>query len=259
MVSSNNLITKSQAAFIAGDDDQAICEVFGASPKSFVNYLADKEQVLSESFRVPKQVHASILGSSLIEKMNTKFQRKEKAWEPNQSVDGAVLQISRADMAKLVESHKYKDWLIMGATDKTLRSVSEYFFKQQVPHTLKNRVIVERHDNLLPSVHLTTIWGAKGGEADVCVLLRDYFSDEQAYAEDPRLIYVAQTRTKQIFFEVFERGPRQASDALHQIDEAILGLPDINRPRTSRNVDDNSSALEPNFIRCDQTKFWATR
>lgn len=245
----NNLITKSQAAFIAGDDDQAICEVFGASPKSFVNYLADKEQVLSESFRVPKQVHASILGSSLIEKMNTKFQRKEKAWEPNQSVDGAVLQISRADMAKLVESHKYKDWLIMGATDKTLRSVSEYFFKQQVPHTLKNRVIVERHDNLLPSVHLATIWGAKGGEADVCVLLRDYFSDEQAYAEDPRLIYVAQTRTKHIFFEVFERGPRQgASDALHQIDESILGLPDINRPRTSRNVDDNSSALEPNFI-----------
>ena len=63
--------------------------------------------------------------------MNTKFQRKEKAWEPNQSVDGAVLQISRADMAKLVESHKYKDWLIMGATDKTLRSVSEYFLSNK--------------------------------------------------------------------------------------------------------------------------------
>ena len=65
-------------------------------------------------------------------------------------------------MAKLVESHKYKDRLIMGATDKTLRSVSEYFFKQQVPHTLKNRVIVERHDKPFALSPFNDYLGAKG-------------------------------------------------------------------------------------------------
>jgi DNA helicase-2/ATP-dependent DNA helicase PcrA len=48
------IIDKSKKIFIAGDDDQAICESFGADPQEFFN-ISGSELILKDSYRVPKK------------------------------------------------------------------------------------------------------------------------------------------------------------------------------------------------------------
>jgi len=55
---------------------------------------------------------------------------------------------------------------------------------------------------VLPSITLATIWGAKGGEAEIAVLLVGDYVGDKMMKEDPRLEYVAYTRTENVFFEV---------------------------------------------------------
>lgn len=243
----NNLIHYANAIFIAGDDDQAINVSFGATPEIFVNLKADHQQILEQSHRVPQIVHKHILESDILSRMDSKFKRQEKKWNPIQNSKGLICSVDRKNLGSLLEKYPFKDWLIMGATDQTLRRVSNYLKTVDIPHIVKNRVIVQRDQNLLPSIKLVTVWGAKGGEAEICVLLRDYFIDESTFEEDPRLIYVAQTRTQNIFIEAFERMQNQEvnNKNLFELDEQISLLEDSKIQKRHGNI---SSTEEKNDV-----------
>ena len=76
---------------------------------------------------------------------------------------------------------------------------------------LKSRGISYYAANVLegsgkPEVRLLTIWGAKGGEADVAALIVESDMDRRMLAEDARLEYVAHTRAKEAYYFVGECG-----------------------------------------------------
>ena len=77
----------------------------------------------------------------------------------------------------------------------------------------------------MPSLNTATIWGAKGGEADITAFLRDEEADERMLSDDPRLAYVAKTRSKAVHFNVKKR----ADCHLSEIEKEVSSLPDFER------------------------------
>ena len=62
------LISSSKTCFIAGDDDQAIMESFGASPETFNNLqTSEKNHFLGQSYRIPTEVKNYVEGKSHID------------------------------------------------------------------------------------------------------------------------------------------------------------------------------------------------
>ena len=202
---------KSQNIYIAGDDDQAICENMGASADTFINYKFDDEIILDQSYRVPPKVHQNLFGVDNIIGTLTKFftNRKEKNWKPKvETQEGSFLKLSKQTFLDLVVRYPNKDWLIMATTHQTLEKYSQLLKDFKVSHILSNKVIIANQNDIkkLPSIKLKTIWSAKGSEADCTALIRDNsFIDEDMMQQDPRLVYVAQTRTKCLHFEVSEK------------------------------------------------------
>ena len=74
---------KTNDAFIAGDDDQAIFRWAGADVDSFITQTG-KFLKLTESFRVPRQVHDIAMG--IIGRVSNRLKKK---WEPK-LVEGSV-------------------------------------------------------------------------------------------------------------------------------------------------------------------------
>ena len=223
------LFPKAKAVYIAGDDDQAICESFGADPVTFVKYPSAEEQVLTQSYRVPKRVHNGIQQDQTVDSLRQLFVRKEKTWEPNNTNEGWYGSIGLNGLHDLVLNYQKKDWLIMAATHGTLRMLSDFLAERNIPHLLSNRLVPEHKSTELPSIKLATVWGAKGGEADITALLRGEYVDEKMFTEDPRLVYVARTRTKHVHFDVFQR----SQFAEPKLNLLIDGLPNCTRVRSS--------------------------
>ena len=202
---------KSQNIYIAGDDDQAICENMGASADTFISYKFDDEIILDQSYRVPPKVHQNLFGVENIIGTLTKFftNRKEKNWKPkDETQEGLFLKLSKRSFLDLIVKYPNKDWLIMATTHQTLEKYSQLLKDFKVSHILSNKVIIANQNDIkkLPSIKLKTIWSAKGSEADCTALIRDNSStDEGMMQQDPRLVYVAQTRTKCLHFEVSEK------------------------------------------------------
>jgi superfamily I DNA/RNA helicase len=206
------LIKKAGSVFVAGDDDQAICESFGADPSRFIALEGD-EEVLSQSHRIPIKVHQALFRNyGVVSKLARFFrERRDKSWSPK-AIDGAYEKIdgvsqllhkvndyiswSKFPMAK----DDPKDFLIMAATNGTLQQISKVLEAQSIPHFLSNRYIGHKSGENSSDIKLMTIWGAKGGQAKVCVLVRGNYVDEKMLTEDPRLEYVAITRTQENFY-----------------------------------------------------------
>ncbi|TSA09383.1 MAG: hypothetical protein D4R79_13700 [Comamonadaceae bacterium] len=85
------LIAQSESCFIAGDDDQAICESFGASATEFIDLPGNKEfeTILDASRRVPPAIHTAL--KPLIARLDAKFPRRtRKTWKPkDDGVEGS--------------------------------------------------------------------------------------------------------------------------------------------------------------------------
>ena len=220
--------------FLAGDDDQAICQGFGASPETFVGYAASQEVFLEQSYRVPTSVHTHLFkDNGIVAELNKVFQRQNKNWKPRSMPSGKLSEglrtdISGKDLIQLVESFPRKDWLIMAATHMTLEKVSAALNFRKIPHILSNRVVSNTDPDHLPSIKLNTVWGAKGGEAEITALLRGPYVDEKMYESDPRLLYVASTRTKSVHLDV---GKSSHSD-LDLLKSFIAVHDDQNRTRS---------------------------
>jgi superfamily I DNA/RNA helicase len=200
----NILISHAEKTIIAGDDDQAICESFGASAKHFLNTQGN-EIVLGKSRRIPVEVHRHL--SSLIPKLQSKnLSRKEKSWQPNDYPmfgDGEVFyfgsQTNFVDyLATEIKKEPIKDLLLMFVTNSSLRNFSRKLAEKRISHYAANELIGTGS----PDVQLLTIWGAKGGEAHTTALITDSEMDERMLSEDPRLEYVAHSRAKHSFFYV---------------------------------------------------------
>lgn len=229
---------KSNDIYIAGDDDQAICENMGASADTFINYKFDNEIILDQSYRVPPKVHQNLFGvDNIIGTLNKIFtNRKEKIWRPkNETQEGSFLKLGKRSFLDLIIRYPNKDWLIMASTHQTLEKYSQLLKALEISHILSNKVIIANNKDIekLPSIKLTTIWGAKGGEADCTALIRENsFIDEDMMQQDPRLVYVAQTRTKCLHFEVSEN---YFSDVIN-LSPQFQNLPDIQQERKNNNV-----------------------
>ena len=200
------VMAKAEKIYLAGDDDQAICQSFGAAPEELVTYECAVEIPLEQSYRIPPRVHQFLFSErGIVNRLKELFVRKDKAWLAR-SVDqdeiaeneGLLAPVHWNELPDLIAAFPNKDWLIMAATHQSIGTISDSLKRLGVPHILSNRVIVPKNSEYLPSVRLATVWGAKGGEAEITVMLTGPFVDTKMLQGDPRLSYVASTRTKNI-------------------------------------------------------------
>ncbi len=191
---------KSDKVYIAGDDDQTICESFGATAKKFINIKSNKETVLNYSYRIPTTIHKNIK-SNVIPNLNKKYPyRKKKNWEPNNSsFPGLYGSLKIESILDLVSKFPNKEWLVLTPTHKSKNLFSEILMKNNISHILSNKIVSFSNDSkYLPSINLFTIWEAKGDEADISLLYLENSTDLEMIDKDPRLKYVAVTRGKNI-------------------------------------------------------------
>jgi superfamily I DNA/RNA helicase len=196
------LINKAEKTYIAGDDDQAICESFGASAKHFLE-ASGHEIVLKKSGRIPPVVHQHL--SNLITKLQLQNPfRKEKIWEPkDEGVSGEVYFFENSAFFQkfLTDGIKHKtikDVLLMFVTNSSLKSFSAILESNEISHYAANELV----GSGTPTIRLLTIWGAKGGQAETTALITTTDMDLRMLQEDPRLEYVAHSRAKNSFYYV---------------------------------------------------------
>jgi superfamily I DNA/RNA helicase len=195
------VIDRSNKVLIAGDDDQAICESFGASANAFLS-IEGHEHALTQSHRVPSKIHAAIFSpNGIISTLSRRYARKEKQWKSKDHADGSFQHLLKIDPLLAMLDKDRDDWLIMAATHSTLMTLSNILKERKIAHFLSNQLIASTENNTeYPTIRLMTIWGAKGGEAKNAVLLRGSYADENMLGDDPRLVYVAITRAKENFY-----------------------------------------------------------
>jgi superfamily I DNA/RNA helicase len=199
------LISKAEKVYIAGDDDQAICESFGAAPNEFLA-VPGVEIVLDESYRLTNTIHERLFNpKGLLALLTKRFPRKLKSWKVSVKEDGCWERTSNFHGLLAAIKKDPKDWLILAVTHQTLVEFSRAFESGGIEHYLSNKLVgLPKSDGTSDTtIRLMTVWGAKGGEAEKVVLIRGKYLDELMLAEDPRLHYVAATRAKKHFLEYF--------------------------------------------------------
>ena len=215
------LIDKAKKVVVAGDDDQAIMVPFGASPSAFLKFEGTP-LVLNQSRRVPKAAHDYVM-KNIMETMKSRFpDRLEKQWFPSErpgeiaieteklvrsSIDQggtgkptlAKSKISLKDLISIVSVTPDEEWLIMAPTKKTCAAISTGLRQLGVPHFHRNQPILGA-DRTASSVRVMTIHTSKGDEANNAALVISSPGDIKMIDADPRLVYVAQTRAKNVMY-----------------------------------------------------------
>jgi DNA helicase-2/ATP-dependent DNA helicase PcrA len=117
---------KTENAFIAGDDDQAIFRWAGADVDSFIN-LKGTYLPLTQSYRIPTKVHN--LAMNIINKITNRI---PKTWQPktNEGTLHRHFDVDSIDMTK-------GDWLVLSRTRHMLNDIEESLYRQGLYY--KNR------------------------------------------------------------------------------------------------------------------------
>ena len=110
---------KTNDAFIAGDDDQAIFRWAGADVDSFITQTG-KFLKLTESFRVPRQVHDIAMG--IIGRVSYRLKKK---WEPK-LVEGSVTRHPDFDNIDMSRG----EWLVLARTKYMLNELEETLYRK---------------------------------------------------------------------------------------------------------------------------------
>jgi len=105
---------KSKFMFAAGDDDQAIYRWAGADVDQFIN-LDGSSETLSQSYRVPKQVHR--VAESIVYRIKHRYPKK---YQPKKD-EGTVKHMARLDDIDLTQGQ----WLILAQAGYILNPVVE--------------------------------------------------------------------------------------------------------------------------------------
>ena len=109
------LCMKSQRAFLAGDDDQAVFTWAGADVKSFLSFAGDIT-VLEQSYRVPATVHK--LANDIVHRIK---QRQPKEWKAR-DFEGEVHAYNKFEDVPIDNGQ----WLIMASTNYMLNPIHEW-------------------------------------------------------------------------------------------------------------------------------------
>jgi superfamily I DNA/RNA helicase len=226
------LISRSKRTYIAGDDDQAICEPFGARASEFVRLPSNQiDWPLEQSRRVPPAIHSCL--APLVERLNSRFPyRKNKTWKPKSNgPEGSLLYLDGPislleEVERLIHAPVKKSILVMAPTNATLKKFSDMLRHKLISHYVSNELVGEES----PKIKLQTIWGAKGGESDIAVLLQGSDTDIKMLEEDPRLEYVAVTRAMEKFYYVgFPRSVTESTVNIPEV-EAVSTVPVASAP-----------------------------
>jgi superfamily I DNA/RNA helicase len=215
------LIDKANKVVVAGDDDQAIMVPFGASPSAFLLFDGTP-LVLNQSRRVSKTAHDYVM-KNIMETLKSRFpDRLEKHWFPTERGGEVAIEteklvrssigqggtgkpaitkvrISLKDLLSTVAVTPDEEWLIMAPTKKTCAAISNGLKQLGVPHFHRNQPILGA-DRTASAVRIMTIHTSKGDEANNAALVISSLGDIKMTDADPRLVYVAQTRAKNVLY-----------------------------------------------------------
>ncbi|HUU95959.1 MAG TPA: ATP-dependent helicase, partial [Phycisphaerae bacterium] len=122
----------------AADDDQAVYEFQGADPAIF-NRLPGGEEVLGQSYRLPRRVHA--MAQRMIRRNRN---RRDKTFEPRDD-DGAVSQIDGLDELPIGDNGR---WLILCRTNYQLAEVHRHLIDRGVVYWSKRSGPMRSHAKL---------------------------------------------------------------------------------------------------------------
>ena len=232
---------KSDRMFVAGDDDQGIYRWAGADINHFVT-LDGGSEVLSQSYRVPRNVHT--VANNVVQRIRY---RQKKSWLPR-TESGSVERVYDPSTV----SFNGDNWLILAQANYMLDELADrltsngQYFERKGHASLKKNVrnaistwnhiqsspafgleatdgewdtvldrisdedrvyasaLLNRGVNIFekPKIKLSTIHGAKGGEADNVLLYLDLSTKalhemEKNPDDAHRVLYVGLTRAKQ--------------------------------------------------------------
>lgn len=209
------LSNRARTTIIAGDDDQAIMESFGAAPQLFNDFeTTEPDEVLPISYRLPRNIKLFI-DKEIIPKLADREGRKHKEWSENvdASDDGEIVRfieypadtplekstfesLSLNRLIRIVESHKDEEWLIMAPTRATCDQISLALAKLNVPHFCHRQDVLGTQSR----IQVQTIHTSKGMGADNAALVTKSRGDSILLDNDMRLRYVALTRAKKRLF-----------------------------------------------------------
>lgn len=209
------LATNAKETILGGDDDQAIMESFGASPKLFNEFPTTlPDEVLSISWRIPKNIKLFVDNNINLDSYNS---RKKKIWtdNPNSNNDGRVINkvlldnndktnqsqkqtrpLTLRELMRIIESKKDEEWLVMAPTRATCEKISRGLAAMNVPH-FRHRQDVLSTDT---KVYVQTIHTSKGMGVSNAALVNLSRGDDWLLRNDARLNYVALTRAKDNLF-----------------------------------------------------------
>ncbi len=91
------------------------------------------------------------------------------------------------------------DWLIMAPTKNTGKLISEYLIERSIPHFLRNKPELDA-DIEKNRIRVQTIHISKGAEAKNVAIVFGSFGDVITISQNPRLAYVALSRSKESLY-----------------------------------------------------------
>ena len=232
-----NLISKCKRAYIAGDDDQAIFKWAGADVNTFQSYPGDSI-ILNKSYRIPQSHH--FVASKIVRNIKDRVEKeweakdeegkvvtvysheaipyKDKHWLVLARTKYILNRVEKYMSSGLGVARNFKN--LKNLDDKEKFDYEKLMFNQgllvqktatwfqaldKIPYgkVMYIRQLMKRGINIWqnPQIELSTIHGAKGGEADNVVLLLDLSrKSEEALINNPddehRVFYVGATRAK---------------------------------------------------------------
>lgn len=212
----NKLSNKAKRTIIAGDDDQAIMESFGAAPHLFNEFpTTDPDEVLPVSYRLPRNIK-QFIDKNIIPQLQKRARRKDKLWSENAQAphDGEVIYaienstggsspakrspLTLNQLLRIVEAQKNDEWLIMAPTRATCDKISQGLAALKVPHFCHRKDVISTENK----IHVQTIHTSKGMGSDNSALVSVSRGDRFLLEMDTRLLYVALTRAKKSLYMV---------------------------------------------------------
>lgn len=135
------LAKRSDRAFLAGDDDQAVYTWAGADVENFLSFIGEII-ILQQSYRVPAKVHA--LANVVVNRIK---QRQPKTWNPRE-FEGEVKYYNDFEHVDISTG----EWLIMASANYMLNDMHAWIKSQGL--------LFERHGHRsIPEAVLTAVLG----------------------------------------------------------------------------------------------------
>lgn len=128
------LASECDRMYVAGDDDQAIYTFIGADEFGFLELEADKELVLTKSYRVPQRIGE--FATKIIRK-NSNRRDKEVEWADQDGVVGYIGGIGHFNFERGSE-----EIFVLCRHNKQCRSVSNILKKKGVAHSINGESVL---------------------------------------------------------------------------------------------------------------------